>query len=198
MRMYFLILMMPAALFQACKGQVKTPPREIVNKEFNWTIEIPAGFDSVSAERWKQMQNKGAQAIEETYDTKVENLAKTIFVFRSDQYNYFESNYQPFDTTADGDYMENFRNVNDLLYGTFEAQMPGAPLDSASSQETIDGKLFQTFKVTIGMPNKMVMELLMYSRLFGDKEFTVNITTVDKEKQGVMLEAWRNSKFGDR
>lgn len=142
------------------------------------------------------MQNKGADAIEKTYDAKVENKAKTIFVFKSDQFNYFESNYQPFDTITDGSYLESFRNVNSLLYGTFEAQMPNVKLDSSSSQEIIDGKAFQTFKVRIAFPNKMVMDFLMYSRLFEDKEFTVNIMTVDNDKQRVLLNAWKNSKFG--
>jgi hypothetical protein len=190
MRTVFLVLLLSSILLQSCKGQTKSPPKEIVNKDFNWTIQIPEGFESVSAEQWTKMQNKGADAIEKTYDAKVENKAKT-----SDQFNYFESNYQPFDTTTDGDYLESFRNVNSLLYGTFEAQMPNAKLDSSSSQETINGKVFQTFKITIAFPNKMVMDFLMFSRLFANKEFTVNIMTVDKDKQRVLLNAWRNSKF---
>ena len=74
--------------------------------------------------------------------------------------------------------------------------MPNVKLDSSSSQETINGKVFQRFKVTIIFPNKMVMDFLMYSRLFASREFTVNIMTVDKDKQRVLLNAWRNSKFG--
>jgi hypothetical protein len=196
MRKIFLTLLISSVLFQSCKGQSKSIPKEIVNKDFNWRIQIPEGFESVPAEQWAKMQNKGADAIEKTYNAEVENNAKTIFVFKSDQFNYFESNYQPFDSKTDGDYLENFRNVNNLLYGTFEAQMPNAKLDSTSAQETINGKRFQTFKVTISFPNKMVMDFLMYSRLFENREFTVNIMTVDKEKQRVLLQAWRNSKFG--
>ena len=195
MRTLFQLLLISLVLFQSCKGQTKSTPKEIVNKDFNWRIQIPEGFESVPAEQWAKMQNRGADAIERTYDAEVENKAKTIFVFKSDQFNYFESNYQPFDSKTDGDYFENFRDVNNLLYGTFEAQMPNAKLDSTSCQETIDGKRFQTFKVTISFPNKMVMEFLMYSRLFKNREFTVNIMTVDKEKQKVLLHAWRNSKF---
>ena len=60
-----------------------------------------------------------------------EDNAKTIFVFQSDQFNYFESNYQFFDTTNDGNYLESFKEVNNILYGTFEAQMKGAKLDSS-------------------------------------------------------------------
>ena len=198
MRTTFFTLLILSTLFQSCKGQAKPAPKEIFNKEFNWRIQIPEGFETVPAEQWMKMQNKGADAIEKTYDAEVENNAKTIFVFKSDQFNYFESNSQPFDYASGSDYTESFRNVNNILYGTFEAQMPNANVDSVSSQETIDGKVFQTFKVTITIPNKIKMTYLMYSRLFGKREFTVNIMTVNEEKQKVLLNSWRNSKFGTK
>jgi len=56
------------------------------NKDFNWSIPIPKGFEKVADSSWAKMQEKGAAAIENTYDTKVDNQAKTIFVFKSDQH----------------------------------------------------------------------------------------------------------------
>ncbi len=196
MRTLLLTLLVSSIFLQNSKGQTTTTSKEFFNKEFGWKIEIPQGFEAVTAEEWMRLQNRGADAIEKTYDAEVENRAKTIFVFKSDQFNYFESNYQPFDTATDGNYLESFKDVNNILYGTFEAQIPNAKLDSSSSQEIIDGKLFQTFRVTITIPGKIVMEFLMYSSLFNNKEFTVNIMTVDKEKQRILLNAWRSSKFG--
>jgi len=192
---YILIGLMVSVLFLSCKGQAKSEQKTIYNSDFKWTISIPAGFDTVSADKWAKMQNRGAEAIEKTYDTPVENNAKTLFVFQSGQLNYFESNYQPFDTTKDGNYIEIFRGVNNMLYGTFEAQMKGAKLDSSSSTQVISGLTFQTFKVLITFPNKMVMNWQMFSRLFGKKEFTVNIMTVDKQKEKELLSSWLNSKF---
>jgi hypothetical protein len=198
MRTIFLLLLIITVLLQGCSGQDRSKQKMIFNKEFNWQIEIPQGFESVPAEQSLKMQNKGTEAIEKTYNAKVENNTETIFIFKSDQFNYFESNYQPYDTITNGNYLESFRSVNNLLYGTFEAQMPDTKLDSASSQETIDGLLFQTFKVTIRVSEKMTMEYQMYSRLFGKREFTVNIMTVDKEKQKALLDAWKNSKFNSK
>ena len=124
---------------QLCYGQT------IHNKDFNWTITIPQGFDSVSREQWAKMQNKGAKAVEDTYDKKFVNRAKTIFVFRSDQFNYFESNYQPFDTAKDGNYVEACRAVDNILYETFTTQMSGVKLDTTQTTEMIDGLEFQVF-----------------------------------------------------
>jgi hypothetical protein len=145
-----------------------------------------------------KMQNRGADAIKKTYGAEVANRTTTIFAFKNDQFNYFEANYQPFDTATDGNFLESVREVNKLLFGTFEAQMPGAKLDSVSSKETIDGKVFHVFRTTITIPGKIVMESLMYSRLFGNKEFTVAIFTVDKDKQKILLNALKSTKFGSR
>jgi hypothetical protein len=44
----------------------------------------------------------------------------------------------------------------------------------------------------------MVMKDRMYSRLFGNRQFTVNIMTFDEQKQKLLLDASKNSKFGKR
>ncbi len=189
---YFIICF--TITLQSCNGQT-TPKKEIYNHDFNWTITIPENFQNVSAEEWAKLQNKGAEAIEKTYEEKVINQSKTIFVFKSDQFNYFESNYQPFDISIDGDYLESCKNVNDILYETFKAQMPNIKIDTTKAVEKIDNLEFQTFKMKIEYPNKMVLNVLMYSRLFDKKEFTVNIMYVDNKKGQLMLEAWKKSKF---
>lgn len=180
--------------FQSCNAQ-KTAKQEIHNKDFNWTITIPENFENVSTADWAKMQNKGADAIEKTYEEEVINQSKTIFVFKSDQLNYFESNYQPFDPSVDGDYLESCKAVDEVLYETFKAQMPGIKIDTTRTVEKIDNLEFQTLKMKVEYPNKMIMNLLMYSRLFDKKEFTVNIMFVDKLKGQKMLASWRESKF---
>ncbi len=74
--------------------------------------------------------------------------------------------------------------------------MPGIKIDTTRTFEKIDKLEFHTFKMRIEYPNKMVLNVVMYSRLFGKREFTVNIMYVDKNKGQLMLEAWQNSKFG--
>ncbi|MBK8442241.1 MAG: hypothetical protein IPL35_02000 [Sphingobacteriales bacterium] len=179
---------------QSCSGQT-TPKKEIYNEDFNWTIIIPENFQNVSAEEWTKMQNEGADAIEKTYGEKVVNQTKTIFVFKSDQLNYFESNYQPFDIEVDGDYLESCKNVNNILYEAFITQMPDMKIDSISTIEKIDNLEFQTFKIKVEYQKKMTLNVLMFSRLFDKKWFSVNIMYADNKKGEQMLESWRKSKF---
>jgi hypothetical protein len=184
-----------STILACCKGQPKTNKRLIYNNDFKWTITIPPNFDTVSAEKWAIMQNRGAEAIEKTHNADVENNSKTIFVFQNDQFNYFEANYQPFDSTIDGNYDENIKQAINIVYQTFEAQMPGARLDSSSSTAIISGLRFQTFKVKISLDNNVIMTWQMFSRLFDTKDLTVNIMTMDRQKEHELLEAWTNSKF---
>ena len=181
-------------IIQSCNGQ-NTSKQEIYNKDFKWTITIPENFQNVSKEEWSKMQNKGEEAIENTYGEEIINQSKTIFVFKSDQFNYFESNYQPFDVAIDGDYLESCKNVNNIIFETFKTQMPGIKIDSTSSVEKIDNLNFQIFKLKVEYPNKMILNLMMYSRLFDKKEFSVNIMYVDNEKGQQMLDSWKKSKF---
>lgn len=181
---------------QFCVAQT-TPQKEFYSKEFKWRISIPANFETMTNEEMDRLKNKGAAAIEKTYDEKVDvDGAKVIFMFRSDKMNYFESNYQPFDPAVDGDYLETNKSVCDVLYNTFTTQMPGVKVDTTRTVEKIDNLSFQTYRMKIEYPNKLVLYGVMYSRLFDKKEFSVNIMYVDEEKGKVMINAWKTSKFG--
>ena len=194
MRAFFCIFTCIALSANICRAQ-STQSREIYNKDFNWTVVVPKGFENVSSEQWAKFQNKGASAVEATYGQQVVNKAKIIFVFRSGEMNYFESNYQPLDTTVDGSYIESCKKVDGILYETFVTQMPGVKIDTLHGAEKIDGLEFQTFNMKVNYGNKVVLNAQMFTRLFGNKEFSVNVMYVDKEKGQQMLDAWRHSKF---
>lgn len=198
MKQLFYTMLLAAAAFAGCGEREKAKERLIYNKDFDWTITIPEDFDTLTAKEWAKVQGRGAEAIEKTYGAEIENRANTIFVFRNSQFNYFESNWQPYDTVADGNYEETCQAVNAMIYGTFEAQMPDAKLDSASSKEIISGLEFRVFRVYIGLPGGKSLECRLYSRLFGNREFSVNMTTLDKDKRAALLKAWKESKFGGK
>src|SRR5690242_19727729 len=94
---YFCSLLLTTFLLLTleCSAQ-STSKKELYYKDFNWTITIPENFEKVAPEVREKMEERGVSAIEDTYGGKVENKAKSIFIFSSGQTNYFESNYQPF------------------------------------------------------------------------------------------------------
>ncbi len=179
----------------ACSGKQSNPEKVIVNDDFKWTIKIPAGFDFVDAQEQSRVQNKGLDAVEDATGMEVDNQAKTIFMYRSDETNNIEANYQPFDEAIDGDFIESNKMVEDIVYETFVSQMPGAEVDTTRSVAIIDGLDFQKFSTKIVYPNKMVMHLDMYSRLFDKRQLTINIIYTDEEKGEALNHAWERSKF---
>lgn len=196
MRNPLIFLIALSTLLAACKEKNKnSDKRTLFNEEFKWTITIPPGFEAVSAKKWSEIEKRGEAALEKTYGEDVENNSKRIFVFSSDQLNYFEASYEPFDHSIDGNFLENLHLTTALAYHTFETQMEGARLDSSYSMTTVSGMTFHTFRITIALPNKMTMNMLLFSRLIDGKALSVNIMTVDKRKEKELLAAWTSSKF---
>ncbi len=193
MKVVFIFLTVLATA--TCFSQEKTTGTKVYNKDFKWTIIIPAGYDTVTAEVRNAMQDRGSAAIENTLGEKVENNSKPIFTFRKGMFDYFESNYQAFDSTKDGSYIDVFNDVNKVLYQTFEAQMKGARIDSSTSTATISGLVFHKFQMAVTFPNNMVMNMYTYSRLFGKRDLNVYILAVDRAREKELLDCWLNSTF---
>jgi len=192
-----LLLILSMVLFAGgCYAQ--TPGKEVYNDMFKWRIKIPNEFVNMTAEEYAANQKKGADALEQTVNSKIENHSKPIFVFKSDQLHYLESNYQPYDVKTDGDYSASCRIVNEAVYDTFKKQMNGAQIDSVYTSETIDGLTFKVFKISINFPNKMVLTCYMFSRLFTNRDFSVMLMYADKVKGEAMLNAFRKSTFGKK
>ena len=175
-------------------GQVTKEPKEFYSEEFDWRIKIPIGYNALSGEQLTAVQKKGASAIEKATDVQVGNQAKVIFAFSSNPLNYFECNWQPYEGEF-SDYPKQCNLVNGLLYQTLKAELKDARMDSTSWQETVSGLVFQVFQARIYLPNDMVMEMLMYSRLFSRKDFTVSILSTDQKTRDELLGAWRSSMF---
>jgi hypothetical protein len=170
---------------------------EYYNGEFNWKIVIPENFQYINEQELNRLQEKGEEAIEKTFGEDVTNQSKKIFAFNSGKFNYFESSHQPFDIEIDGDYITTCKGVNSIVYETINTQMPGSKIDTLSSKEIINNLEFQKFNIKVSLPNGLVMNMIMYSRLFDKKELSVNIIYVDEKKGQLMLESWRNSTFSE-
>ena len=170
--------------------------KELYDEQFEWRITLPDDFEEVSSEEWKRLQQTGEDAIEDTFNEEIENFTKTIFVFKKGDYNYFESNYQPYDEAIDGNYLEASQSVNEIVYETLATQLADAIVDSSSSVQTIAGLEFQHFHVSAELTGVVTINIQSFSRLFGDQDFTVNITYIDEREGDIMLDAWRNSTFG--
>ncbi|UUC45311.1 hypothetical protein [Flavobacterium cerinum] len=193
-KIYLLFCFITTIALQNSYGQ-SAVPKKFHSKDFNWTITIPDNFETVSKSDWTKIQNRGQQAIEDTFDQEIDNQSVNIFVFKNDQFNYFEACHQPFDPKIDGNYVQSCKDVNNLLYKVMQEQLPGSPIDTLRTVEKIDNLEFQVFKIAQTLPNQKTFTMIMYNRLFGKKELAVNIMYMDEAKGKQMLSSWRNSTF---
>ena len=185
-------------ILSSCQGQNNhTPKTTHTFEDFGWTITIPEGFDPVGEDEWSKIEERGLEAIEDTYGEEITELAKNVFVYRNSTFNLFQANYQNYDEDIDGDFKETSAMVNQMVYETFYSQMPDASIDTSSSIKTISGREFKGFEVKVVMPNGIKMHINMYSTYFREigKQMTMNITSVEPEVHKVMLESFYSSKF---
>jgi len=197
MKKALLLLACVIMLNQSSKAQDTVKTNQFYNDEFKWKIIIPPNFQTVNADEWNKFKNKGSEAVEKTYDQKVVDKSKTIFVFKSDNFNYFEANYQPFDVKKDGDYSASNKSTAKVLFNTLKTQIPNATIDSASTQINVGNLPFNVFILRAALPNNVVFSIYSFSHLFDKKEFTVNIMFVNSRKGDIMLNAWKSSSFGN-
>lgn len=185
-------------LFTSCKEQIEKSPGTLYNEEFKWTIEIPENFERVSTLEWKKSQKIGADAFKDFDGKDVNNQTnqtKLIFMFKNADVNYIESCYAPFDTDVNGDYIARCKKINKQTYEMIKHQVPDASIDSSTTVEKISGLDFLVFKMTIQLPNEVMIKKQSYYRLFDKRLLSVNLMFLENKQSEKMISAWTNSKF---
>jgi hypothetical protein len=198
MKQLSFMVLIAAAIACGCKQRAKE--RTLYNKEFDWTITIPAGFDSMTNEEIGKLQEQGIEDLEKTYGQEAKLTNSNLFGFTRRRATYFYAGWELFNPAEDGDYEELCRLWNEMIYVTLKARTPGAILDSFSATETISGLEFPVFRVKVWETSKTASssytEFMYYIKPFGKKVLLINIASADRNDQLAIMTAWRKSKFG--
>lgn len=114
--------------------------------------------------------------------------------FKKNQLNLFASSSEPFKEEYPGEYIENCKNLNKLIFDTYQGQ--GIKADSSSGIAIIDGLEFKTFKTKIfGKDGKLILNQIMYSRLINEFDFGININYNNETDRDIMLKVLKESKL---
>lgn len=165
------------------------------SEEIGWSIEIPKDWKIISKDKVEANEEKGKSAIEKSSGLQIDTRAlKHLISFQKNQFNIFSSTSEPFKEEFPGEYQQNNKGLNEILYNAFVDQ--GIKADSASGTETIQGLEFNTFYTTVYAPDgKVILNQIMYSRLINGYDFGVSINYNNDEDKKVMIDAWEKSKF---
>ncbi|WP_321308640.1 hypothetical protein [Marinifilum fragile] len=165
------------------------------SKEIGWTMEIPKGWQITHRNELERRSNKGIEALSETAGIEYDASGlKQLLNFQKDRFHIFQSTSEPFKLEYEGEWEENNKAVQELLYETYSSR--GIKVDTSSSKEIIDNLEFQVIHVTLyGPDGKIILYQDMYGRHINGYDFGVNLNYINDKEKSEMLNAWKNSKF---
>lgn len=176
------------------EGSVKNS--SYTNKEIGWTINIPKGWEIVSMEQKKALQDKGSDLFKGTYGEDIDtSLLKNLIGFKKDAFNSFLSTSEPYDVETDGNWEINNQSIKEFIYDTYVNQ--GIRVDTtATTIENVGGLDFYSFRFTIYSPEgKLILNQILYDRLINGLTFSVVINYNNNTMKNEMLNAWLKSEF---
>ncbi len=199
MRTATLFLLVVAALPFSGAAQSQQDTLAIENNSFysplfGWHIDIPPGYEEVEPAVWDLQKGLEYDALNDSDTTQVDN-PRTIVALKSNEYHYLEANWKTFNADERGSFETHVHSVNQQMYDTFAAQLPEAKIDTASSTQQVSGLSFYRFVLRIELPNGIILNSQMFTRLFGTHEFAANIFYVNEEHGRLLNEAWLYSRF---
>jgi hypothetical protein len=165
------------------------------SNEIGWKIKIPDGWRIVSKKQTDAANEKGKKLLESTVggEISVDSL-KQLISFQKDQFNLFTSSCEPFKEEYEGEFIENGKMLNGIVYDAFVSQ--GIRADSASGRQLVQDLEFQTFETTIyAKDGKVILNQLEFSRLINGYAFTALINYNNSKDKETMLKAFQNSSF---
>jgi hypothetical protein len=174
----------------------ETPkPQLYKSDEIGWTIEMPAGWTTVTQGKLDSLDKKGKDIMEKESGDSIDTKGlKHLASFKKDQFNFFGSTIEPFKEDSAGEYDAQNKALDVFLYNTYVNQ--GIKTDTATGTEMIQGLKFNVFNTAIHGPDgNVLLRQILYSRLINGFDFGVNINYNNEDDKKVMVDAFKNSKF---
>lgn len=166
------------------------------NESLGWQIAIPDSFNLISQDKMDEFDQQGRDIVGLS-DEEVEqynNGLQHLVSFGKDDFNIFAATAEPFEIMYEGEYEDNNRLLNELIYQTFVNQ--GLSIDTSSSNVVIDELEFMSFKTNIYDPaGELIITQELFNRYINGYDFSVNINYNNDADKSAMLNAWKTSTF---
>lgn len=190
-QIFFLILL---ATFLNCTAQDESNVAfQIAN--WSWKLNIPEFLTPYDQQEWKEMQDKGKEAIEETYILEMKNKVETVFIYQTNDNIFFEATIEKFNIEKTPDYIASCLWNNDFMYDLIVKNVPEAQLDTIISVVNVDHIDFQAINLKLTFPDGSVRSSLILRSLFDDMELTVSIIYNNNQSLEEILEVLKKSRF---
>ena len=184
-------------LFLNCNAQ--TTYKAYKFSSIGWTVSVPSDLEIIDSLTLKQWNSNGDKLAQKASGTEAEIEApNTLISLQKGLGNDFISNTTPFDTTKDGNWKDHFQFSKELLYKMFQTatqNIDNVQIDTSSSFELIDNKLFNKFNVKIVVPNRKDINMDVFGILRNGYDFGITIVSQDESIRQRFLGILKTSKF---
>lgn len=161
-----------------------------------WTIMLPPDFTVIDSADNSVRMERGVKAIENANDIKGDfSTTTTLISATKNTYNYFNSTITPFDSTIDGNYLTNNKELKNLIYKTMSDKMPNAKIDSTTTTKVIDGLTFDRFSLAINIPSKTSFSMIILSKYYKGYQFGITYLYLDDNTKEQIDRMLTTSKF---
>jgi hypothetical protein len=163
------------------------------SEEIGWSIIVPQDWEIINQDELKAEEEIGRELAGETVEEQGSKL-NFVVSFRRDEFNFLSATTQAFTEEYPGEYQDNNRLINELIYNTFMSQ--GIQVETTKDSTEIGGKQFSIYTNKIFDANgEVFITQELYSCLINGYDFAVNLAYNNDTYKEEMLEALRKSKF---
>ncbi len=167
--------------------------------QVGWTTELPKNWGEMTTADADNMTSSGLDDIEKTTGVTInaESL-KQLVNLKKNQYNYFLSSIEPYDSAAYSNYAEHFNQICDLIETAFKGK--SIQYEMSRSTAMIDGLEFYKMQTTIFNADKkdIVMNRQLLTRVINNLDFGMTLMYNNKEDKNELEEILKKSKFSIR
>ena len=165
-------------------------------REIGWTLILPADFRVVDSANNAAIAERAKKIIEETSNIKAE-ISETTVLIRATKNanNYFSSTIETFDEKKDGEFDISNQISKDIVYKSFSRKIPGAKIDSFSTNEEIAGLNFEKFHLTVSVKDNILFNVCILSKYYEGYDFGICYRYSDEQTREQIESMLRNSTF---
>jgi len=169
---------------------------EYVLSDIALKLEIPASFKVLNAEQADDLNKKGLKILEDVNHKPIDaSQTKTLITAGKNELNYFTVTIIPYDLHTGGSFMENVRQVDNLLYTTLRNKIPDATIDTVKSKKNIGGLEFKEFHMIVQIKGKITMHLFLLSRYYQGYHMGISYSYIDDITRKQMESILESCKF---
>lgn len=175
-------------------GQDAQKPKQIVNREIGFRMDLPKGFSKLSEQEKAKALDMGKKQIDKIYDTDFNIDGIEPNLFKKDDNNFFLINIKDY-PSAEKEYQDEVKKSNEMLFNTYKKSFPNAEITQFNESKKIGNVSFNIYSLKTVISKSVVMKVVGYTSLYKGKDITLSAIYLDDAIGEEILKSINSAKF---